>query len=161
MAMRFRSDPAIRVSRREVVTGALALVATAGITGCGSAIPRPRAIRLKRDVCQYCGMPVGDPRFGAEIWDSDYGRVRIYDDFGCAVMAAASRGEIERGDVAFWVADETEPARWLDARSAHYRSGAPTPMAHGYAAGPETGHGFDFAAATRDIREKALCAHST
>jgi len=106
-------------------------------------------------------MPVGDPRFAAEIWDSDYGRVRIYDDFGCAVMAAEGRGEIGRSDVAFWVADETEPTRWLDARSAHYRSGAPTPMAHGYAAGPQIGHGIDFAAATSDIREKALCAHST
>jgi len=160
MPMRFLSDPLLWASRRQVVSGAMVLIVTSVLGGCGSAVPRPRAARLKRDSCQYCGMPVSDPRFVAEIWDSDYHRVRIYDDFGCAVMAAAGRGEIERSDVAFWVADESEPSRFLDARSAHYRSGAPTPMGHGFAAGPEKGHSIDFAAATSAIREKALCAHS-
>ena len=133
----------------------------AGIAGCSEAKPGPRAIRLKRESCQTCGMPIGDPRYAAEIWDPEYGRVRVYDDFGCAVLAAYGRHELDRADIGFWVADETDPTRWLDARSARIRAGVATPMGHGHAAGPAESHPLDYTTAVAAIREKALCAHQT
>lgn len=145
--------------RRRFICMGLGIFVAGALAGCSEARPAPRAVRLKRENCDYCGMPIGDPRYAAEIWNGDSGRVRVYDDFGCAVIAAAARNELDRVDVAFWVADESNPERWLDARSARYRTGAATPMGHGYAAGPENGHLLDFAATSAAICAKALCAH--
>lgn len=145
-------------ARRRFVCMALSFAAAGALAGCSEAQPAPRAIRLKRETCDHCGMPVYDARYAAEIWNADIARVRVYDDFGCAVIAASQRKELERADIGFWVADESDPARWLDARSARYRDGVTTPMGYGYAAGPEAGHPVDFAAASAAIREKALCA---
>lgn len=161
MSVRFPLDVGIGATRRRFVCMGLCVFVAAGLAGCSEAKPAPRAARLKRENCQYCGMPVSDPRYVAEIWDGEYGRVRVYDDFGCAVIAACQRGELDRTDIAFWVADESDPTHWLDARSARYRSGAATPMGHGYAAGPENGHSLDFATASAAIRANALCAHSS
>lgn len=146
-------------TRRRFVCIALGFAVAGGVAGCSEAQPAPRAIRLKRENCDYCGMPIGDPRYAAEIWNADIGRVRTYDDFGCAVLAANGRKELERTDIAFWVADEIDPTRWLDARSARYRSGVATPMGHGYAAGAGDTHPGDYATASAAIYEKALCAH--
>lgn len=155
-------EAGIAPTRRRFVCMALGLAAVGGLAGCSQeAGPAPRAIKLKRETCDYCGMPIGDPRYAAEIWNADIGRVRVYDDFGCAVIAASQRKELERTEVAFWVADEGDPARWLPARSARYREGVATPMGHGYAAGAEVGHPADFATASAAICEKALCAHPT
>ena len=146
-------------TRRRFVCMALGLAAAGTLAGCSEAQPAPRAVKLKRENCDYCGMPISDARYATEIWNADISRVRVYDDFGCAVIAASQRKELERRDVAFWVADETDPAHWFDARSARYRDGVATPMGHGYAAGPEAGHPVSFAAASAAICEKALCAH--
>lgn len=143
-------------ARRRFLCVGLGACATA-LSGCGENPPGPRAVRLGRDACQNCGMTVADPRWAAEIWDRDYGRVRIYDDFGCAVLDAVARKELERPDLLIWAADETEPARWVEARKAHFRAGAATPMGHGHAAGPEAGHPLDYAAAVGAIRARALC----
>jgi len=161
MSMRFPLDADMAATRRQFVCMGLCAVVAGGLAGCSNPTPAPRAARLKRENCQYCGMPVSDPRYVAEIWDNEYQRVRVYDDFGCAVLAASARSELGRSDIGFWVADETEPSRWLDARSARYRSGVATPMGHGYAAGPENSHPQDFATASAAVRAKALCNHST
>lgn len=131
----------------------------AGLVGCSEAKPVPRPARIGRESCRTCGMPITDARLVAEIWDAEYGRVRVYDEFGCAVLDAQQRKELDRPDLKFWVADETEPSRWLEARQAHYRSGIDTPMGHGYAAGPPVGHPVDYTAAVAAIRNRALCDH--
>ena len=146
-------------TRRRFVCMALGFAAAGALAGCSEAQPAPRVVKLKRENCDYCGMPISDARYAAEIWNADISRVRVYDDFGCAVIAASQRKELERTEILFWVADETDPTRWLDARSARYRDGVATPMGHGYAAGPEAGHSTSFAAASAAICEKALCAH--
>lgn len=153
-----RFPPESAAARRRFICMGLGLVVGSVLAGCADAKPAPRAVRLKRENCDHCGMPIGDARYAAEIWNGDSGRVRVYDDFGCAVLAAVARNELERTEVAFWVADENDPDRWLDARSARYRSGAATPMGHGYAAGPASGHPLDFTAASAAVCEKALCA---
>lgn len=159
MSIRFPPEAGKVATRRRFVCMGLSVVVAGGLAGCSEAKPAPRAVRLKRENCETCGMPIYDPRYASEIWNGESGRVRVYDDFGCAVIAASGRRELNRTDVAFWVADESDPARWLDARSARYRAGAATPMGYGYAAGPEAGHPLDFAVASAAICEKALCAH--
>lgn len=154
-----RTDPGCGPTRRAFVCAGVAAGAVGALAGCADATPAPRAVRLGREACQNCGMTIGDARYAAEIWDPGYGRVRVYDDFGCAVLAAYQRKELDRADIAFWVADETDPAKWLDARAARYRAGAMTPMNYGYAAGSASRHTVDYAAATKAICDKALCAH--
>lgn len=161
--MPIRIPPETRpvATRRRFVCMGLGLAVAGGLAGCSEARPAPRAVRLKRESCDHCGMPIGDTRFASEIWNAEYGRVRVYDDFGCAVLAASARKELDRAEIAFWVADESDPSRWLDARTAHYRSGVATPMGHGYAAGPERDHPVDYVTAYTAICAKALCAGAT
>ena len=159
MSMRFPPEVDIGATRRRFLCMGLTILVAGQAAGCAEARPAPRAVRLKRESCEHCGMPIGDPRYAAEIWNGETGRVRVYDDFGCAVIAASARGELDKAEVAFWVADESDPARWLEARGARYRAGAATPMGHGYAAGPKQGHPVTFTAAFTAICEKALCAH--
>lgn len=146
----------LRPSRRGLVQLGLGACAAA-LAGCGDRTPAPRALRLGREPCQNCGMTVADPRWSAEIWDRDNQRIRVYDDFGCAILDAVARKEIDRPDFLIWLADETEPTRWLDARAAHFRSGVATPMGYGHAAGPQAGHPLGYAEAVAAVRARALC----
>lgn len=155
MATRPRFDTGNGPTRRHFVCMGLGVLAAAA--GCSDKVPAPRAARLDRESCQHCGMLISDPRYVTEIWDPDYKRVRVYDDFGCAVLAAEGREELDRDDIAFWVTDENEPGRWLDARSARYRSDVATPMGYGYAAGSGERHSLDFATAVAAVRERSLC----
>lgn len=80
-------------------------------------------------------MAIGDRRFAAQI---RYGsEVHLFDDFGCALLW---REEHTAGaPTAFWVRDATDGTGWLDARTAHYRAGYPTPMGYGFGAVAEPG----------------------
>lgn len=144
------------VRRRDVLAGA----ATAVLAGCAPAAPAPRAIRWGRDVCAFCHMTFADRRFAAEVWDPALGRVHVYDDFGCAVLAVYEADLIDRADIPFWVTDDGAPDTWLDARTARYRGDVVTPMGYGHSAGRSTAHTLDFASAAAAIRQKALCEHS-
>lgn len=149
-------DLGARPSRRGLMHLGLG-ACSAALVGCGDRTPAPRAVRLGRETCQNCGMTIGDARWCAEVWDREYSRVRVYDDFGCAILDAAARKELDRADMLIWAADETEPARWLDARGAHFRAGVATPMGYGYAAGPQAGHPLGYADAVAAVRARALC----
>ena len=150
-----------RPSRRGVIAASLGLAATALLPACSEVPPEPRRIKWGRDVCEFCHMVFGDRRYAAEIWDADLARARIYDDFGCAVLAAAELGLLERADVPFWVTDDAAPDQWLDARKANYRDGVVTPMGYGHSAGPAPTHPLGFLAAATAIRDKAACEHKT
>lgn len=143
------------ISRRALLAAGVAPL----LPACSEVEARPRPIKWGRDVCEFCHMTFGDRRYAAEIWDGDANRARLYDDFGCAVLAAAERGVLDKNDVRFWVTDETKPEIWLDARAARFRDGAATPMGHGHAAGPGAAYALDFAAAAKAIRDKADCEH--
>jgi len=139
--------------------------AVCGLSGllpaCSEVKAEPRAIKWGRDVCEFCHMVFGDRRYVAEIWDSEYNRARIYDDFGCAVLAAAENGVIDKAEVKFWVNDETRPEVWLDARAARFRDQVVTPMGYGHAAGTGAAYALDFKAAATAIRDKAACEHKS
>jgi nitrous oxide reductase accessory protein NosL len=149
---------AFRPSRRALLGAALGF-GVAGLPACSEAPAEPRAIKWGRDVCDFCHMTFGDRRYAAEIWDPTTHRARIYDDFGCSVLAAADMGVLDRADVAWWVSDDADPTRWIDARTARYRGDVVTPMGYGHSAGTTPAHTLDFTAAAVAIREKAECEH--
>lgn len=148
-------------SRRALVGAALSLGALALLPACSEVKAEPRKIKWGRDTCEFCHMVFADRRFAAEIWDAGLPRARIYDDFGCAVLAADEMGVLARDDVPFWVSDDAAPDRWLDARTAHFRDGVVTPMGYGHSAGTGADHPLTFLAAATAIRDKAACEHKT
>ena len=148
-------------SRRALVRAALSLAALAALPACSEVTPEPRKIKWGRDACEFCHMVFADKRFAAQIWDAGLNRARIYDDFGCSVLAAAESGVLDRADVPWWVTDDDDPTRWLDARAATYRDGVVTPMGYGHSAGRLPSHPLTFAAAATAIRDKAACEHKT
>ncbi len=148
-------------SRRDVLRlGGLAALG-AGLAACSEVKAEPRKIKWGRDTCEFCHMVFADRRFAAEVWEPENNRARIYDDFGCAVLAASENGLADRDEVPFWVTDDADPARWLDARTAHYRDDATTPMGYSHSAGLSPAHRLDFHAAVKAIRDKATCEHRT
>jgi hypothetical protein len=153
-----RANRESAVSRRALLRAAGAVVAASGLPACSQAPAEPRKIRWGRDVCEFCHMTFGDRRYGAQIWDATQNRARIYDDFGCAVVAAFDAGTLDRPEVRFWTIDETKPETWLDARAAMFRP-APTPMGYDHASGAGPAYSLDFAAATKAIKIKAGCEH--
>lgn len=154
-------DPAHSVSRRAVMRSGLALGAFACLPACSEVQAAPRVIKWGREACEFCHMGFADRRFAAQWWDAPNHRARAFDDFGCAVLAADEAGLLDRADVAFWVTDDADPARWLDARAARFRDGVSTPMGYGHSAGSGPAYRLDFAAAAKAIRDKAACEHPT
>ncbi len=152
----------VRPSRRGFLGAGVTVAVASLLPACSEVTPEPRKIKWGRDVCEHCHMVFGDKRFAAQIWDVSLPRARIYDDFGCAVLAAAEMEVLERAEVRFWVSDDLDPARWIDARTAHYRDGVVTPMGYGHsAASTAADHPLSFAAAATAIRDKAACEHKT
>ena len=157
------ADLFTRPSRRVLLGVGVTTVAASLLPACSEVTPEPRKIKWGRDVCEFCHMVFGDRRFAAQIWDASLSRARIYDDFGCAVLAADELGLLGRDDVRFWVSDDLDPTRWIDARSAHYRDGVVTPMGYGHSAASTAAadHPLGFLAAATAIRDKAACEHKT
>lgn len=156
------NDLFARPSRRAVLGAGLTVAAVALLPACSEVTPEPRKIKWGRDVCEFCHMVFGDRRFAAQIWDAANNRARIYDDFGCSVLAADEMGVLARAEVRYWVTDDVDPSRWIDARAAHFRDGVTTPMGYGHsAASTAADHPLTFVAATTAIRDKAACEHKT
>ncbi len=135
------------------------LAALATLSACGPVQAAPRKIKWGRDTCEFCHMTFADRRFAAEVWDPTTERARIYDDFGCAVLASTEAGTADRDDVPFWVSDDDVADVWLDARTAHYRNDSVTPMGYAHSAGHTPAYTLAFRAAVAAIRDKAACEH--
>ena len=147
------------VSRRALIRAGAACGAVAMLPACSEVTPAPRTIKWGRDLCEYCHMVFGDRRYAAEIWDAEHNRARLYDDFGCAVLAAYDLKIPDSSDIPFWVSDEARPEVWLEARGAKYRASVSTPMDYGHAAGSTDAYPLTYKAAATAIRDKAGCEH--
>jgi hypothetical protein len=112
----------------------------------------PARVAFGRDACEQCGMAIGDRRFAAQIRHA--GRVHRFDDFGCALLWLESATGGDPAGTEIWVMDQ-DREQWIDARSASYRPGQRTPMAHGFGAvaAPQEGT-LDFRAVQQQIRER-------
>lgn len=114
---------------------ALLLAACSGDPGTG-----PVDVKWDRDTCARCNMVLSDRGHAAQIrhvpTDGGRGEVRLFDDFGCAVLWLDQQPWRDAPGVELWVTDYRD-GRWIDARTAHYVTGRVTPMQYGLGARAE------------------------
>jgi len=104
------------------VTVILALLAT----GCGGpAASGPVEPAWDRDACEHCRMAVSDRHFATQVRSALDGKVRHFDDPGCAALHGVA------ADDEVWVRDQAGE-RWLDGRKVRFSTGHTTPMGYGY-----------------------------
>ncbi len=125
------------------------------LAGCGGDPGTgPVEVTWDRDPCTRCGMVLSDRGHAAQVrllGAGGRGAVELFDDLGCAVVWLDDEGLADDA-VELWVADH-RGGGWLDAFSAHYVLGNPTPMQYGVSAQASAGAGtIDFEAARDHIR---------
>jgi copper chaperone NosL len=101
-----------------------------------------------KQACANCGMIVGDRRTAAEVLTKEGDRL-FFDDPGCMVVWLSSHQDRHA-----WVKD-AERGDWLDARAAHWKSGAKTPMDYGWEANASDGPTWDAMRAAVLERERS------
>ena len=109
-----------------------------------------------RDACERCRMTLSDPRFAAQIRMAHDGRVRHFDDLGCALLWLDEERAGGREAREFFVHD-TDGEGWLEADRAAFRSGQHTPMGFGFGASsgsPEGATLEEVAAAVRRMEDE-------
>jgi copper chaperone NosL len=100
------------------------LVALVLVAACSESIDKPIEPVWGKQPCDHCAMILSDARFAAESASAD-GVRRYFDDIGC--LMAYLREHPEAGARA-WVRLGNE---WAPAASAHYHTGARSPMDYG------------------------------
>lgn len=139
------------MSRRRLRMG-LAFVMGALVVACGDPGTGPAKMAWDRDACANCQMVISERRFAMQARVG--GRVHRFDDPGCAVEWLDRQAGDAAETAELWVMDQ-EGGEWIDARSAFYRGGQRTPMAHGFGAIAESEPGaVDFETFRRRIRER-------
>ncbi|MCA9987856.1 MAG: nitrous oxide reductase accessory protein NosL [Anaerolineales bacterium] len=100
------------------------------LAGCRQAVDlqAPPEIIIGQDVCDQCGMLIGEAKYAAAYWTVD-GQPRRFDDIG-GMMAYYHTNNEEVAS--FWVHDFVSEA-WLPANEATFLSdaGLQTPMGYG------------------------------
>ncbi len=142
-----------RGSRRRAVLLLMLCLRIAG-TGCDTApATGPVEPTWDRDLCERCQMALSDRRFVAEIRMADDGRLRSFDDFGCASLWLDEQEAAGRSASELWVRSR-DGERWLDAGKAYFVPGERTPMGYGLAAQSEAAEGaLRLQAARERVRE--------
>jgi copper chaperone NosL len=110
------------VKRRAFLLGLLVLAACSETDG-------PVEPVWGKQPCAHCAMILSDRRFGAQLVTAAGERL-YFDDAGCMALAIEERG---LGTAKAWVRDAAA-AKWVDARTARFAAGAPTPMDFGFEA---------------------------
>jgi nitrous oxide reductase accessory protein NosL len=108
------------------------------VAGCERSLDQPADPVWGKQPCAHCAMLVSERPHAAQATLED-GRRLYFDDIGCLVSSLEAERAATRGA---WVRDGAAE-RWLDARSARYRSGARTPMDFGFEAHPAGGLSYD------------------
>lgn len=130
------------------------MIAVGLLTGCSGDPPTgPVEITYGRDTCDLCRMIISDPRYASQIRGGPGHKAYKFDDIGDALLFLRLQPWKDEPQVEIWVMDMDDGKAWLDARTAHYLSGKPSPMAHGFGAVAEARDGsisFD------DMRRRLL-----
>jgi hypothetical protein len=91
---------------------------------------KPRDVVIDRDVCARCSMQVSDPRFPAQVHNTD-GTNYVFEEIGCAISWLAMN---ENANYTLFVTDLKNPGKWLRAEEAVFTVEYSTPMSYGVAA---------------------------
>lgn len=137
------------------------------VLGCGDAGTGPVKVHWDRDGCERCGMMLSDRYHAVQLRYLDVqqrSRVRLFDDFGCAMIWLEDKPWRDHPTTEIWVTDHAT-GEWIDARRAYYIEGEVTPMEYGLGAQrlPTIKEGLNFAEATQHIfeREQRYNQHGT
>ena len=110
------------------------------VTACAGGLEPVEPVWGKQ-ACESCRMLVSDPAYAAQLVD-ERGRRHLFDDVGCLDAYLVDHPTTKPR--ALWV---RAGGRWMEAESARYAAGAPSPMDYGFVA-QEQG-ALDFAAVRR------------
>lgn len=94
-------------------------------------------------------MTISNRHFATQIRSASDGKLRQFDDPGCAILWRGDEGAPEDE---IWV-HNAEGDAWLDARSARFGTGFKTPMGHGYGTTDNEGD-LDWATVETQVRER-------
>ncbi len=83
-----------------------------------------------KQACAHCAMILSDPRFGAQL-TTEVGDRLFFDDPGCMAAHLHDRPLAVR---AMWV---HLGSRWIDAKTARFRTGVQSPMDYGFEPDPQ------------------------
>jgi copper chaperone NosL len=142
------------------------LFVAALLAACGSATdePQPPEIVYGQDLCEACGMIIGEARFAAASLTAD-GQAHKFDDIGDMLAYHQQHPEAE---VRAWFVHDYPTQTWLRGETAFYVRSAEidSPMGHGLAAFAEQAAAEAFAAERgaevltfAALRETATMAH--
>lgn len=136
--------------RPHLRAGAWLLLCLLVVMACGDPGSGPVPVTWGRDACAHCQMALGDKRHAAQIRTA--AGVEKFDDGGCAIAWHLQHPDVEV--LEFWMTHEDDGA-WIDARTAHFRTGRHTPMDFGLGAirAAEDGS-IDFGAALARVKER-------
>lgn len=121
--------------------------------------PQTGAVDVKwdRDACERCRMVLSDRQHSAQVRGGPADRkakVKMFDDFGCAVLWLDNQTWKDDARTEIWVNDHRD-GRWIDARQAWYVKGQITPMEFGLGAQDEAAEkALNYTQAAEYIRER-------
>lgn len=101
-----------------------------------------------KQACASCAMVVGDKAFAAELTRASDGERFFFDDPGCMAAFVREKGAAKK----MWVKGAN--GAWVDARSAHFRRGASSPMDYGFVPGADGD--ADWAALEEEAARRAV-----
>lgn len=126
----------MRFIRRALILLVLAVACTAG---------GPRDPVWGKQTCKHCGMLVSEARYAGQLLTTQNERL-YFDDIGCLVEYV----DRERGAASkLWVYAE---GGWVEAESARYGVGAPSPMDYGFV--PDPSATLDFSGVRRAVASR-------
>jgi len=127
----------IPLARRAFLKRSAAVAALLALpAACGEAEDGPGPIRLGRDACDFCRMPIAEIRYSAQIRMAPDNTLYKFDDVGCAVLFLSRTAGAADAGARFWAMNHLDGKTWLDARQAFYLQGLSTPMHYGFAGVP-------------------------
>lgn len=144
------------LSRRDLLRSAVVVGLGNLVFACDDP-ETPIPITFDRDTCTHCAMLISERRFAAEAYDPVKRKIAKYDDIGCMFAHACETGLVTNPKAHFWVMDADTAKDWLDARSASYSDGAPSPMGYGFAAHAPGKAPIAFAAVVDAADRRAHC----
>jgi copper chaperone NosL len=108
----------------------LAISAAILVSACTAGRESPRDPSWNHDLCSHCRMAISEPRFAAQLIGPG-GRVRYYDDLGCALADQDEHPELKAG--VLYVHPEGGNL-WEPAEKGSYKDKRITPMGYGFGA---------------------------
>lgn len=104
------------------------LLIVLAISSCAKRGPAP--IYYGKDICDWCGMTISDPRFASEIVTYT-GKVYKFDSIECMVSFYMSKNILNKTRAHLYVSDFMKPGKFINAKKAIYfhSSALKSPMA--------------------------------